>query len=284
MREADLDSMAEPSSPSAAGASRTADGRVPRVGLVALPPLLARGLVAALGAERAAWQIDIMSGFEAADLYVLHVHDAAEATALQASLPAGVPALWLGHAPAAEESPGGAGPEPPTWRPGPQHAEPPAWMPGPLHAEAAAWMPGPLRAEAVLDDDATPQQLRAALAALLAGLSVHLPWRMPAKGASAEPAAATRARRAPPQAEPGERSARAEAAARLAEATEPLTTRELEVYELIAKGLSNRDIASVLGISAHTAKFHVAQILAKVGAATRAEAVALGLRLGLIGL
>jgi DNA-binding CsgD family transcriptional regulator len=65
---------------------------------------------------------------------------------------------------------------------------------------------------------------------------------------------------------------------------EPLTPRELEVFELVGKGLSNRDIAGVLGISAHTAKYHVAQILAKVNAATRAEAVAEGLRSGLIGL
>jgi DNA-binding CsgD family transcriptional regulator len=65
---------------------------------------------------------------------------------------------------------------------------------------------------------------------------------------------------------------------------EPLTPRELEVFELLAKGLSNRDIGGVLGISAHTAKYHVAQILAKVGAATRAEAVHEGLRCGLIGL
>jgi DNA-binding CsgD family transcriptional regulator len=47
--------------------------------------------------------------------------------------------------------------------------------------------------------------------------------------------------------------------------------------------LSNRDIAGVLGISAHTAKFHVAQILAKIGAATRAEAVRLSIQSGLIG-
>jgi DNA-binding CsgD family transcriptional regulator len=65
---------------------------------------------------------------------------------------------------------------------------------------------------------------------------------------------------------------------------EPLTPREIEVFELLGKGLSNRDIGGVLGISAHTAKFHVAQFLAKVGAATRAEAVAAGLRGGLIGL
>lgn len=65
---------------------------------------------------------------------------------------------------------------------------------------------------------------------------------------------------------------------------EPLTPRELEVFELLGKGLSNRDIGGVLGISAHTAKYHVAQILAKVGASTRAEAVHEGLRCGLIGL
>jgi DNA-binding CsgD family transcriptional regulator len=72
----------------------------------------------------------------------------------------------------------------------------------------------------------------------------------------------------------------------LGEATErePLTPREIEVFELLGKGLSNRDIGGVLGISAHTAKYHVAQILAKVGAATRAEAVREGLRHGWIGL
>jgi two-component system nitrate/nitrite response regulator NarL len=65
---------------------------------------------------------------------------------------------------------------------------------------------------------------------------------------------------------------------------EPLTPREIEVFELVGKGLSNRDIAEALGISTHTAKYHVAQILAKVNAATRAEAVSEGLRSGLIGL
>jgi DNA-binding NarL/FixJ family response regulator len=65
---------------------------------------------------------------------------------------------------------------------------------------------------------------------------------------------------------------------------EPLTPRELEVFELLAKGLANREIALALGITSHTAKFHVAQILEKTGAATRTEAVRQGLRLGLIGL
>jgi len=65
---------------------------------------------------------------------------------------------------------------------------------------------------------------------------------------------------------------------------EALTPRELEVFELLGKGLSNRDVGGVLGISAHTAKYHVGQILAKVGATTRAEAVSEGLRYGWIGL
>lgn len=65
---------------------------------------------------------------------------------------------------------------------------------------------------------------------------------------------------------------------------EPLTPRELQVFELMAKGLNNRDIAQVLGVSSHTAKFHVAQILEKTGSATRTEAVGQGLRAGWIGI
>lgn len=65
---------------------------------------------------------------------------------------------------------------------------------------------------------------------------------------------------------------------------EPLTDREVQVLELIAKGMTNRDIGGLLGISAHTVKFHVGQVLDKLGAASRAEAVSSALRLGLIGL
>ncbi|HEX6019202.1 MAG TPA: helix-turn-helix transcriptional regulator [Burkholderiaceae bacterium] len=104
-------------------------------------------------------------------------------------------------------------------------------------------------ASAQLSAAVAAPKLRAAVAAVLAGLSVReTPWPVD-----------------------------------IAE-REPLTPREIEVFELLGKGLSNRDIAGVLGISAHTAKYHVAQILAKVGAATRAEAVREGLRHGWIGL
>jgi DNA-binding CsgD family transcriptional regulator len=108
---------------------------------------------------------------------------------------------------------------------------------------------GTLGAAAQLSPGTSAPRLRAAVSAVLEGLSV---------------------REAPWQAHDPEH--------------EPLTPRELEVFELLGKGLSNRDIAGVLDISAHTAKYHVGQILAKVGAATRAEAVGEGLRHGLIGL
>ncbi|MBB6049638.1 LuxR C-terminal-related transcriptional regulator [Armatimonas rosea] len=63
-----------------------------------------------------------------------------------------------------------------------------------------------------------------------------------------------------------------------------LTHRELEVLALMAQGLPNKLIAHKLGVTLHTAKFHVAQILAKLGAASRTEAVTLGARRGLIAL
>jgi DNA-binding NarL/FixJ family response regulator len=61
-----------------------------------------------------------------------------------------------------------------------------------------------------------------------------------------------------------------------------LTPRELEVLTMVAEGLGNRAIAKGLGISVHTVKFHVAAVLDKLGARSRAEAVAVGLRRGLL--
>ena len=63
---------------------------------------------------------------------------------------------------------------------------------------------------------------------------------------------------------------------------EALTSREQQVFRMMADGLGNKEIAGRLGISHHTAKFHVAQILAKLGASSRAEAVGIGIRRGLI--
>ena len=63
-----------------------------------------------------------------------------------------------------------------------------------------------------------------------------------------------------------------------------LTAREREILEMMAEGLSNRLIARRLGISRYTVKFHVASILGKLRAASRTEAVMLGIRGGLISL
>lgn len=63
---------------------------------------------------------------------------------------------------------------------------------------------------------------------------------------------------------------------------EPLTPRELEVLQLLAQGLSNRRIAERLGISEHTAKFHVNSIIGKLGAQTRTDAAVRAARLGLV--
>jgi DNA-binding NarL/FixJ family response regulator len=68
------------------------------------------------------------------------------------------------------------------------------------------------------------------------------------------------------------------------EPAEPLTAREREVLGLLGRGLSNKMIARDLRISEHTVKFHVSSIYAKLGAASRTEAVGLGARLGLISL
>jgi DNA-binding NarL/FixJ family response regulator len=63
---------------------------------------------------------------------------------------------------------------------------------------------------------------------------------------------------------------------------EELTAREIEVLRMLAEGFANKEIASRLGISDHTVKFHISSILAKLGASTRTEAVTLGVRKGLI--
>lgn len=65
-------------------------------------------------------------------------------------------------------------------------------------------------------------------------------------------------------------------------ATTKLSPRELEVLALIADGMENKQIARELGISEATVKTHVRGAFERLGARSRAEAVATGLRLGLI--
>jgi two-component system, NarL family, response regulator YdfI len=112
---------------------------------------------------------------------------------------------------------------------------------------------------AVLPIEISADQLAAALQAAAAGLVVLHPTEIPAVFPAAVPASQP-----------------------LAELPEPLTRREREVLQMLAAGLANKEIAARLNISDHTAKFHVAAILGKLGAATRTEAVALGIRRGLV--
>lgn len=102
-------------------------------------------------------------------------------------------------------------------------------------------------AENRLPWDAHPGQVDAALRALVAGLSIWLARSAPHRGFE-----------------------------ELADSTVQsiLTPRELDVIEAIGAGLSNKAIARELEISLHTVKFHIESLLRKLGARTRAEAVA----------
>jgi DNA-binding NarL/FixJ family response regulator len=63
-----------------------------------------------------------------------------------------------------------------------------------------------------------------------------------------------------------------------------LSAREREVLALVAAGISNKGIARELQVSPNTVKFHIAAILEKLDAATRAEAVVAALRRGELSL
>jgi DNA-binding NarL/FixJ family response regulator len=68
----------------------------------------------------------------------------------------------------------------------------------------------------------------------------------------------------------------------LTEGEEPLTAREHEVLQLVADGLSNDEVARALTISPKTAEFHVGHLLRKLGARSRAHAVARARQQGLV--
>jgi DNA-binding NarL/FixJ family response regulator len=63
---------------------------------------------------------------------------------------------------------------------------------------------------------------------------------------------------------------------------DPLSRRELEVLRHLATGMSNKEIARVTSITEGTVKFHVTAVMAKLGAKSRTEAVAVAIRRGLI--
>jgi DNA-binding CsgD family transcriptional regulator len=105
--------------------------------------------------------------------------------------------------------------------------------------------------EAALPPTLSPVQLDAALRAVSVGLRVSLPASTPGF-AEAEPIRPL------------------------------LTPRELEILACLGEGMSNKAVARRLGISAHTVKFHLEAVFTKLDATSRAEAVAKGLRRGLI--
>jgi len=106
----------------------------------------------------------------------------------------------------------------------------------------------------VLAADASPEQLDAALRAVAAGLQVRSTTVGQERGF------------APVGESPW------------------LTPREREILALVGQGLSNKSVARHLGISVHTVKFHIEALFAKLDATSRAEAVAKGLRGGVIEL
>jgi len=104
----------------------------------------------------------------------------------------------------------------------------------------------------VLPMGASPRQIDAALRAVAAGLSVHVPHNRRFSALDED------------------------------ETPSPLTPRELEILIALSEGLSNKAIARRYDISQHTVKFHAESIFRKLGATTRADAVAKGLRQGLV--
>jgi DNA-binding NarL/FixJ family response regulator len=110
-----------------------------------------------------------------------------------------------------------------------------------------------LKIYSVLPLEVTTAQLVAAISATVAGFAVTLP-------------------RAPSGPEESITS------------SEHLTAREVEVLRLMARGHRNKQLATMLNISEHTAKFHVSSVMAKLGARTRTEAVTIGVTRGLVAI
>jgi DNA-binding NarL/FixJ family response regulator len=121
---------------------------------------------------------------------------------------------------------------------------------------------------AVLPRDAEGEEILAAIEAAASGLIALNPETLAAalgattNGLRGEPNRAG----APPPRAPGT----------------ALSPREIEVLQMIAEGLGNKEIASRLKISEHTIKFHISSIFTKLDVSSRTEAVTLGVRLGII--
>jgi DNA-binding NarL/FixJ family response regulator len=138
----------------------------------------------------------------------------------------------------------------------PRSAVPPAEADAPVLALTAQAISGEQPA-GVLARDAGIELLDAALRAVAAGLLVRSPAALPPDGF---------------------RAAAEDASPAL------LTPREAEILTLVGQGMSNKQAARRLGISIHTVKFHLEALFGKLEATSRAEAVAKGLRGGVIEL
>jgi DNA-binding NarL/FixJ family response regulator len=119
------------------------------------------------------------------------------------------------------------------------------------------WAPRVLRlgARAILSHATGPAELVAAIEAAVAGLVVVPPELVGRTVRGTRPA------------EPGPQA---------------LTAREVEILGLLAAGLANKTIGARLGISEHTVKSHVAALFGKLAVSTRAEAVAVAVRQGIL--
>ncbi len=125
----------------------------------------------------------------------------------------------------------------------------------------------PAGVRAVLPRNATSAEIIGAIQAVAAGLYAFHPADLDSI----------------PMLRPRDPDSDADSGPELAEPfVERLTPREIEVLQLLSEGLGNKEIAARLNVSEHTAKFHVASIMGKLGAASRTEAVTLGIRHGLV--
>lgn len=144
-------------------------------------------------------------------------------------------------------------------------SSPPRWLVlSDLDAnEAADWLRSGVHA--ILPRDANEHEIVAAIEAVYAGLAVVPAPTAGVLAALLVPDGSRYATRGAPVA-----------------AGITLSPREREILALLAEGMGNKIVAARLGISEHTVKTHVASIFQKLGADTRAEAVAIGARSGLI--
>jgi DNA-binding NarL/FixJ family response regulator len=124
--------------------------------------------------------------------------------------------------------------------------------------DAAALLAGGV-VRAVLPRHASTRELLAAIESAQAGLVTLVPDALPGIGRNA---------------------ARVQVGLAPSPTLVPLSPREREILALVADGLGNKIVAARLGISEHTVKTHITSIFTKLGAESRAEAVAIGARVG----